>query len=524
MTIREPLAANAASRPGEDAVVGRGVHWTWRDLEAISGRTALRLAEAGVGETSRVAVLADDGPGAVAAIHAARRIGAVLVPLNRRAAPREIGRLVAQVRPAVLLHDEGRAAVAAEVSAMAAEVSAMASATGGHPRAMALERLLESHVDAERALSRRVAVLRDVVDPAAPATIVFTSGTTGRQKGAILTQGNHLASARAWAGVLRPAPTDRWLACLPFHHVAGLAMVLRSSLWGVPLHLASGSEPAAIWRAFDEDGISHCSIVGSMLRRLVDARDGRPAPPTLRALLVGAERTPTDWIRAARRLGLPVMPTYGATETASGVTALQPADADRLPGSAGRPLPGVEMRIAIGEGGGAGQSSTAAAGEIGEIEVRGGMVFAGYDGQPEAIATVLAGGWLRTGDLGSLDADGFLTVADRRNDLIVSGGENVYPAEVEAVLREHPAIVDAAVVGRPDPRWGAAPVALVVLADHRSDHPDASPTDAALIAHCRSRLAAFKVPVAFRRVDVIPRTANGKLRRAEARLLLEGSS
>ncbi|HYU49707.1 MAG TPA: o-succinylbenzoate--CoA ligase [Candidatus Limnocylindria bacterium] len=517
MTVREPLAANAASRPGEDAVVGRGVHWTWRDLEAISGRMAMTLAEAGVGEASRVAVLADDGPGAVAAIHAARRIGAILVPLNRRAAPRELGRLVAQARPAVLIHDEGHGAVAAEVSAMS-------GATGVHPRAMALEWLLESQVDAERAVSRRVAVLRDDVDPAAPATIVFTSGTTGQQKGAILTQGNHLASARAWAGVLRPAPTDRWLACLPFHHVAGLAMVLRSSLWGVPLHLASGFEPAAIWRAFDEDGISHCSIVGSTLRRLVDARDGRPAPPTLRAVLVGAERTPPDWIRAARRLGLPVMPTYGATETASGVTALQPADADRLPGSAGRPLPGVEMRIAIGEGGGAGQSSTAGAGEIGEIEVRGGMVFAGYDGQPEAIATVLAGGWLPTGDLGSLDADGFLTVADRRDDLIVSGGENVYPAEVEAVLREHPAVVDAAVVGRPDPRWGAVPVALVVLADHRADHPDASPTDAALIAHCRSRLAAFKVPVAFRRVDAIPRTANGKLRRAAARLLLEGSS
>jgi acyl-CoA synthetase (AMP-forming)/AMP-acid ligase II len=137
---------------------------------------------------------------------------------------------------------------------------------------------------------------------------------------------------------------------------------------------------------------------------------------------------------------------------------------------------------------------------------------------------VLAGGWLRTGDLGSLDADGFLTVADRRDDLIVSGGENVYPAEVEAVLREHPAIADAAVVGRPDPRWGAVPVALVVLADHRADHPDASTTDAALIAHCRSRLAAFKVPVAFQQVDAIPRTANGKLRRAEARLLLEGPS
>jgi len=492
MTVEELLVANAASRPDEDAVVGHGVRWSWRELEAVSRRMGERLAGNGAGSTMRVAILAGDGPATVAAIHAVRRIGSVLVALNRRGAAPELGRQVSDAQAAILLHDQEHAAAAAEVAGMTA---------GARPRTLALEPLV-AHDGAGPAEPARTSLIRDAVDPAAPATIVYTSGTTGRPKGAVLTHGNHLASARAWAGVLRPAPADRWLACLPFHHVAGLAMVLRSSLWGVPLQLARGFEPAEIWQAFDEEGISHCSIVGSTLRRLVEARGGRPAPATLRALLVGGESTPPESIGAARRLGLPVMPTYGTTETASGVTALEPADADRQPGSAGRPLPGVELRIDAGK-----------IGEVGEIEVRGGMVFAGYDGQAEATASVLADGWLRTGDLGSLDAEGFLTVADRRDDLIVSGGENVYPAEVEAVLLAHPAVADVAVVGRPDERWGAVPVALVVLADQ------AKVTDAVLAEHVRARLAAFKVPTEFHRIDAIPRTANGKLRRSEARLL-----
>jgi O-succinylbenzoic acid--CoA ligase len=527
MTVVDPIAANAARRSDDDAVVGRGVRWTWRDLEVASRRIALGLSAEGLGETSRIAILAGDEPATVAAIHAVRRIGAVLVPLNRRAAPAELGRLMAATRAAVLLHDRDRSAAAAE---------AWTAARGDGPR-LALEGLLEQDAGRVSAGPVGASAIRDTIDPATPATIVFTSGTSGVQKGAILTHGNHLASAGAWAGVLRPAYSDRWLACLPFHHVAGLAMVLRSSLWAAPLHLAPGFDPMAISGAFDDDGISHCSIVGSTLRRIVEARKARPAPATLRAVLVGGEPTPPEWVRAARRLGLPVMPTYGATETASGVTALEPADADRLPGSAGRALPGVELRIVAGadiptasSGTSAGPGATAsagatatavAAGEIGQIEVRGAMVFAGYDGQPEATAAVLAGGWLRTGDLGSLDADGFLTVTDRRDDLIVSGGENVYPAEVEAVLLEHPSVVDVAVVGRPDERWGAVPVALVVLADPAPVTDEV--THAALAAHARAQLAAFKVPVAFRHVQAIPRTANGKLRRAEARLLIEPS-
>ena len=200
--------------------------------------------------------------------------------------------------------------------------------------------------------------------------------------------------------------------------------------------------------------------------------------------------------------GWPVVPTYGLTEAASGVTALSTSEAATRPGSAGRPLPGVALRI-----GGPGPDGG------GEIQVRTPAAFSGYLARPEATATAFTpDGWLRTGDFGTLDAEGFLHVLDRRDDLLVSGGENVVPAEVEAVIEEHPAIAEAGVVGRQNPTWGSVPVAAVVL---RPGVP--APSGAELRAFCRSRLAPYKVPATFVVLAALPRTASGKLRRTELR-------
>jgi O-succinylbenzoic acid--CoA ligase len=210
-------------------------------------------------------------------------------------------------------------------------------------------------------------------------------------------------------------------------------------------------------------------------------------------------------VARARAAGWPVVPTYGLTEAGSGVSALATGDVAAHPGSAGRPLPGVGIRIA-----------DPAADGTGEIQVRTPAVFTGYLGQPKATAAAFeADGWLRTGDAGRIDADGFLHVLDRRDDLIVSGGENVFPAEVEAVLAGHPGIAEAGVAGRPDPAWGAVVVASVV------PRPGAPvPDDAELRAFCRARLAPYKVPTDFIVVASLPRTASGKLRRSELRAAL----
>jgi O-succinylbenzoic acid--CoA ligase len=502
----DPLIAAARSHPDRLAVVDDQARWSFAQLDAAAGAIARGLAAAGLGPLGRVALLAGETARTVAAIHAIRRSGAVLVPLNRRAAAVELAAQLDDAAIGLLVHD----GATAELAAMAGD-----RATGG-VRLLAIDELLSSPpLPAPSATGRSAGqATGEATDqatdptgfqPEAPATLVFTSGTTGRPKAAILTHVAHAASAAAWAAFLQPAPTDRWLACLPFHHVAGLGMIDRAARWGAPLVVHPRFDPAAVDAAIDGDAISHCSLVGSMLGRLLEARAGRPAPASLRAILLGGERTPPELVRAAALSGLRVVPTYGLTETASGVVALPAEEAAAHPDAAGRPLPGVDLRIRLG-------GRTASPAEVGEIEVRGPMLFAGYLARPGETGAALDDGWFRTGDLGSLDGAGRLVVADRRGDLIVSGGENVYPAEVEAVLLAHPGVIDAAVVGRPDPRWGAVPVAAIV------ERPGVAPTDADLDAHCRASLAGYKIPVVFERVGALPRSPGGKLLRREIRV------
>jgi O-succinylbenzoic acid--CoA ligase len=500
---RPGAADGAGLAPDRPAVVDGSLRWSGADLDAAAARIGRGLARAGVSPGCRVALLAGESAGMIAAVHAVRRMGAVLVPLNRRAAPAELADQLAQTAPGALLHDAttahlARAAVQVAPPRPGAAIALLEIATLLSPRGG------ESPAGASGAEAPTDDGPLAEVDPAAPVTLVFTSGTTGRPKAAILTGAAHAASAAAWAEFLVPTPTDRWLLCMPLHHVAGLGILERAACWGLPVVVHDRFDPAAVDAAIETEGISHVSLVGSMLGRLLDLRAGRAVPPSLRAILLGGERTPPELVRAALLAGLPIMPTYGLTETASGVVALTADEALERPDAAGRALPGVRVRIRI-------EGRDADPGEIGEIEVRGPMVFSGYLDRPEETAAVFDGGWFRTGDLGSIDAMDILSVADRRDDLIVSGGENVYPAEVEAILRGHPEVVDAAVIGRPDDRWGAVPTAAIVV------RTGTYPTDAALAAHCRRSLAGYKVPVAFIRVAAIPRTPGGKLIRRELR-------
>lgn len=345
--------------------------------------------------------------------------------------------------------------------------------------------------------------LLDEMDLDAPAVIVFTSGTSGRPKGAVLTHGNLAASAHAWSAVLRPRATDRWLACLPLVHVAGLAVVTRALRWGVELEILAAFESDAVSRAF-EAGASHVSLVPAQLAALLEVRAGRTAPASLRAILLGGGPIPADLLELAVAGGYPVLTTYGMTETGSGIAVGGADEATRRDRTAARALPGVRLRI---EPDGSADGS-------GEILVRGEMVFAGYLGDAVASADKPPDGWLRTGDVGTLDTSGLLRVSGRRDELIISGGENVAPAAVEAVLMAHPAVAEAAVGGIPDARWGAVPAAIIVL------RPGVVVTDEELFSHCRARLAAFEVPVRFVRLQTLPRNAMGKLVRRDLRELL----
>jgi O-succinylbenzoic acid--CoA ligase len=475
-----PSAArvNALERAGSPAIIDGTLSWTWRELDSRADAVASGLADAGITRGSRVALLAQTRAAAIAFLYGAERAGAAVVPLNARLAAAELSGFLA---------DTGVTAIVASQ-----EMSTRAGLLAR--QVLSLEALAEWPAAAMPQPGLAV--------PGDPAVIVATSGTTGRPKAALLTHGQMAASAAAWNDFL-PQATG-WLTSLSLAHVGGLGIVWRAALSGVPAVVPPTGDAASLLRAASQPRVSHVSVVGVQLARLLDEAGGGPAPSNLRAVLLGGGPIGPGLVSRALTLGWPMVPTYGMTESASGVTALATAEAVTRPASSGRPLPGVELRIAHPSSDG-----------IGEIEVRGPSLFSGYVGRPaETAASFDADGWYRTGDLGSVDTDGYLAVADRRLDLIISGGENVYPAEVEAVLTSHPAIADAGVAGRPDRTWGAVPVAVVTI------RSGMAVTDEEILVYCRSRLAGFKAPVAIVRVPEVPRLGTGKLDRRAVRQLL----
>lgn len=354
-------------------------------------------------------------------------------------------------------------------------------------------------------LEARRAELRD----RGAALVLYTSGTSGRPKGAILGFASLIASARAQARLLGPSePSDRWLLCMPLFHVGGLSILIRSALFGSAVVLHERFDAERVSEALEREGVTHVSFVATMLTRLLEHRGAARAPERLRCVLLGGGPASSALLERAIGLGYPIAPTYGLTEAASQV-ATRPPQVPVGPGgdpAAGlRPLPGVALRIVDQA------RRPLEPGAVGEIEVRGPIVMAGYLDDPEATARALQDGWLATGDLGWLDATGGLRVLDRRADLILSGGENVYPAEVEAALAAHPQVVEAAVVGVDDPVFGQRPYAFVVW------RGEAGLETEVLGRWCGERLAGFKRPVGIRAVERLPRTASGKLiRRALA--------
>ena len=498
-----PLAIrrHAAARPLALAIRDAAGDVSFGALDQAADAVAAARRASGVAPGARVALLAVPSGAAIALLAGIARSGAVAVPLGTRLTRREIAVALEVSTPALVVHDADLVDVAVGHGVPALALAALRARVAGEPR---------RSVD---------------LDPDAAAVAVLTSGTTGRPKAALLSHRALAASAAAWTAVLPPA--TGWLLCLGLAHVAGLGVAWRALWAGLPLHVVSAFDPDSVLAALrGPDAPSHCSLVPFQLARLLEAATGATgeaaavaagdaaaseaagdapdvaAPPALRAILLGGAPIPPDLVRWATAAGWPVIPTYGLTEAGSGVTALPASEGAATPQSAGRPLPGVMLRIAEPGPGG-----------VGEIQVRTPAAFSGYLGrEAESAAAFTADGWLRTGDLGRLDAEARLFVVDRREDLVVSGGENVYPAEVEAVLAAHPAIADAGVAGRPDSTWGAVPVAGIVLRPGALD-----PGDGALRAWCRERLAPAKVPAAFVRLAALSRTASGKLRRADLR-------
>ncbi|HZJ01407.1 MAG TPA: o-succinylbenzoate--CoA ligase [Gemmatimonadaceae bacterium] len=457
------IATRAETIPDRVALSVGERSWSFAELDAEISTLARKLGSAGIGEGDRVATILHNGILAAMLPHALLRLSATLVPLNVRLSEAEIAWQIADVNPRLVIVEERTrhlCADAIDTIKLAAIIPAPVEFQMSHR---------SEHV----------------------AAIIYTSGTTGRPKGAMLTLGNFWWSAAGSALNLGVSEDDRWIACLPLFHVGGLSIVFRSAIYGTCVVVHDGFDAAAINADIDR-GATLVSVVSVMLERLLDDRATETFPPSFRCALVGGGPTPRMLLERCISVGLPVAHTYGLTETCSQAATLSPADAIRKLGSAGIPLHPNEIRIDGSEG---------------EILVRGPIVMSGYYNNPEASERVLEGGWLHTGDIGRLDSEGFLYVLDRRDDLIITGGENVYPAEVESALLAHDSVVEAAVIGVEDSTWGQRVVAVARV--HRAvDQQD-------LAAHCRTLLAAYKVPREFRFTnEPLPRTASGKIRRA----------
>jgi O-succinylbenzoic acid--CoA ligase len=499
------LARCAGNAPAHLAVQCGPTSLTFAELDARASRLARQLATLGVSEGSRVATLAANSLHYVVLVHALTRLGAILVPLNIRLTQDELCWQLRDVRADLLINDPRFAEIATAIGQVMPELSRATFDAEAHSHEVVLATLPEKDV-----------ALRTLIDLSATQVIMYTSGTTGTPKGVIITYGMQWWNAVGSALNLGHHPEDRWLACMPLFHIGGLSILMRSVIYGISIVVYEKFDAVEVNRAICQQGVTIISVVAVMLQRMLDAldaegRDGR-YPSTLRCVLLGGGPAPRPLLEECASRNIPVVQTYGLTESCSQAATLSPADALRKLGSAGRPLLPVQLRILQDDG------QPAAPGAVGTIFLKGPTITPGYDGRPEATARAMRDGWFSTGDIGYLDEDGYLYVLDRRSDLIISGGENIYPAEIEAVLLAHPAVAEAGVCGIADARWGQVPVAFICLQPGRNSA--STITAQALQTYAAQSLARYKVPRAFYFVAQLPRTSSGKLMRRELHKLL----
>ncbi len=456
------------------------------------------LASRGLRAGDRLVVQLPNGLEFLDLFLACLRLGVIFVPVSVLYREREVGHVVGDAEPVAVVTTTNLARLVPagtpvwDVGELAALSSRGASAASGDEG------------------SAETADPSGPVQPeslgmtgATPAAIVYTSGTTGRAKGAVLTHGNLAANARTLVETWRITAADRYLAVLPLFHVHGLGNGVCSWLAsGCRMRLVDRFEHGKAEALFEEFRPTLFFGVPTVYVRLLELSDemARRIGGGMRLFVSGSAPLPASVFEAFQaKFGHAILERYGMTETL--MTIGNPYDGERRPGTVGRPLPGVELRVVDADG------QEAPPGETGQLLVRGPAVFERYWRQPEATAAAFVDGWFRTGDLGDRSGDGYVTLRGRASDLIISGGFNVYPREIEDVLLEQPGVREAAVLGVPDARRGELPVACFA--------GEADP--AALEAACRRLLASFKVPRSFVRVDALPRNAMGKVDKGRLR-------
>jgi fatty-acyl-CoA synthase len=505
MDLAEWIERHARLTPDKVAIRFPGGDVSYAALAGRVERWAGALAAAGVGRGDRAAYLGLNSPEVLALLFACARLGAMFLPLNWRLAPPEHRQVLADCKPTALLVEPAFTAHADAFRDDLRDVArvCLGPATEGW---MARDDFL---VRGGRAPPRDPRVGLEI-----PLLVSYTSGSTGKPKGVVLSQDALFWNAVHSADMHDLAARDVILTTLPLFHVGGLNNQTTPGLRAgctVVLHPRFGVEET--FDAIERERVTLTVLVPAQLDMMVASpRWPRADLSSLRMITTGSTHVPDRIIRAVHARGVPLVQVYGSTETCPIAVYQKAHEAERKAGSTGRPAPHCEVRVVDPSG------QTRPAGASGEVLVRGPNVMLGYWNAPDATAAALLDGWFHTGDYGHWDADGYLWIDGRKKDLIISGGENVYPAEVENVLADCPEIVEAAVVGRSDPRWGEVVVAVVVPA------PGSRLGEADVLRMFEGRIARYKHPKDVIFVERLPRSAVGKLRKEEIRRLVGGDA
>ena len=479
MSLISLLSPTFASRPNAVALEWACQEYTFADLDRRATRLAHELTARGLERGDRLAIYLPNRVEYIDLFLACTRLGVIVVPINILYRDREMRHILDDATPKAVVVADASTWDRADEPAWGIDVLTHAAA------------------------ARPVTPLDAALDAATPAALIYTSGTTGPAKGAVITHGNLCANARMLVHAWRFTAADRLLLALPLFHVHGLGNGVHCWLLsGCRTRLLERFESASAAATLRDFRPSVFFGVPTMYVRLLEVNrsEAREIGGAFRLCVSGSAPLPAQVLQDFEALfGQRILERYGMTETL--MTLGNPYDGERRAGTVGLPFPGVSIRI-VDEQGQAVRDN-----ESGELFVQSPMVCAGYWNRPDATAAAFVNGWFRTGDIAEREADGYITLCGRRSDVVISGGFNIYPREIEELLAEHPSVAEVAVAGEPDPIRGEVPVAFVVA------RPDAIADGEALIAHCRSQLASFKVPRRVVFLNRLPRTALGKVQK-----------
>lgn len=499
--------------PGRDAVVFEGKRWSYSQVNERVNRLGNALIKLGIKKEDRVAMLQVNCPEVLEAYYAAAKLGSIFVPLNFRAKVDEISYMLGSSEARVLFVGKRYLDMVRAILPDLPTIEHCVSLDGKEVDMVSYDELIASFTDEE--------VLTDIADEDIT-ILMYTAGTTGRPKGVPLRHDSFAGYVLENVNPVSPDIEEKNLLVAPLYHVAGIQAMLAAIYGGRTLVLMRQFESKEWLETAQRERVDRTMLVPTMLKNIIDNPDFTTYDlSSLKVITYGAASMPLEVITRAIKLmpWVKFINAFGQTETCSTITALGPEDHNiegteaekekklkRLASSIGRPLPDVEVKI-IGENG-----EELAPFEVGEIVARGPRIMKSYWGKEQSTAQAFtADGWLITGDRGWLDEEGYIFLAGRGDDMIIRGGENISPEEVENVLHSHPKIEEAAVIGVPDPEWGQQPRAVVVLKKEEKAGEEE------IMEYCRSRLASFKRPRSVVFVDSLPRNSMGKVMRKKLR-------